>query len=282
MLTDNDLIKMLSSEPGEHEGGPSEMLSLLRCARRVRLEKEAAGQPDSTSPLTEHNHARNRGVLAHALFATYHMGDDPKEMFPARSDNPMLDSALTEAWALFEKYSSEFPFGFWGTTLAVEVELKGVLWEVPARGRLDLAVLVDEAAVARIQARFPTVRLNGPGLYIWDLKTKSKKTSDLDSAYEWGLQQFQYTHLAEGVFDEPIRGFIVFEAVCRPPKSREPEWAYCAAYPAETFTSENAVTRFRMARAKARLAEAGDECNLGFCEMFGGCSFKQSGACRGF
>lgn len=282
MLTDNDLIQMLSSEPGEHEGGPSEMLSLLRCARKLRLEKAEAAQQDATNPLTERNHARNRGVLAHALFAPFHMGDDPAALFPKRADNPTLDVALVEAWTLFEKYSSEFPFGFWGHTIGTELKLAGVLYDVPAQGRIDNVFFMDEAAIERVQARFPTVRLNGPGLYVWDLKTKSKKTSNLDSAYEWGLQPFQYIHLLDGVLDGEIRGFIVFEAVCRPPKSREPEWAYCAAYPAETFTNEDAVLRFNHAREMARTAFVTDACNIAHCEEFGGCPFKQSGKCRGY
>ena len=277
-LNDADLIKLVDSDPSAHEGGPSELHSQLECGRRYILDRQFR-----EDPLAENCWRRNAGSIAHKLTEFMDCGVDPAEHFTRICENAKLQESLDVAWNIAEHYAEAFPAGFWGELVEAEVKLTGSI----GAGRLDRVWTVDQAAIDRIEARF-AVNMNGPGTYLWDLKTSGQADKSLSTKYEWGPACYMYTNLALARWSD-VRGMIFLNAVPHATK-REGKWVEFAAavYPVEGQTSDLAHRRFNHMQAQAALntqetfSGPFGRCNTAMCYFHGlACRHRLSGACEG-
>ena len=280
-LTDDALLGLLASNPAEHENGPSVLESTMRCARRVRLDAEQSAvgaDMGSSDVLTASSEARNIGTITHKLMELHHLGHDVTAYVPREHPHPALSSQLDEAWRLFDRYVAAFPAAFWGELVAAEVRLQGALGGQLLSGRIDAIWNMDAETVARVENRFACA-LNGPGRYLWDLKTATAKDSNLVAKWEWHPAPFQYLFL-DGANDP--RGMIFFQGVRLVSKSKvEPFQAACL--PADMVLSVDGQRRFEGMLKRAETARLNDEANCRACyDWYRICNHKQTGACQGY
>jgi hypothetical protein len=288
MFDENSVLSILSSADENHEHGPSRTFALNACARRVRLDEElrAEAGEDLLNPANE---AREIGTLVHKMCELYHHEEDPEVCIPRRSDNADIDRLVhapnkgCSAWDLFDKYAEAFPPGFWGHLVGAELFLEEELeieagLAVPRTGKLDAIWYMDEETVARVEERFG-ITLNGPGNYVWDLKTASAKDDNLWEKWAWHPQPVQYMWLASQAGYNP-RGHIVFQAVRY--KTDRQERFYAVAYAEDDLCSKEASTRFFMDVVQALRGQEDDTCNRGHCPAYNRmCPHRISGACKG-
>ena len=272
-LNDEDLLRLVDSDPKAHEGGPSELWEQLECGRRYVLNRVA---PED--PLAPNCMRRNAGSIAHKLTEYIDAGVDPTSHVTHECESPALAESLKLAWVIAEGYGQDFPAGFWGKLLASEVKLRGAV----GAGRLDRVWDMDQAALERIEARF-ALNTNGPGVYLWDLKTSGMADKSLSTKYEWGPALYMYTNLALERWSG-VRGMLFLNAVPHETK-RDGTWTEFAAacYPVEGQRTELAHRRFQQMRALAAPnVAAGGYCNTTQCYFHGSaCRHRLTGACTG-
>lgn len=285
MTTDNAILEMLSSAGEDHDDGPTHTQSALECARRVRLDRQR--EETEAMVLAPHNEGRNVGTITHKLVQCHHEGVDPELYVPLRSSNADIEVLLNgprtkgaAAWQVFNDYAEQFPRGFWGNLVGAELKMEAYLDDVRRTGIIDALWDMDEAAVNRVQDRFEK-ELNGPGLYLWDLKTGTSRTPDLLAKWEWRVQPAQYQWLAAQA-GYPVKGMVVFEAigykVQKSGKQTPTSFDICVI-PA---LDETAELRWRLQVEKALDNTANDDFNTSFCNAwFRECPHKASGECEG-
>jgi hypothetical protein len=272
-MNDDDVLKLVASDPEAHKGGPSELKEKLACGRQYILNRRF---PED--PLAENCWRRNAGSIAHKLTEYLDAGIDPREHFTQECNNPMLAKSLKTAWVIADGYAEEFPRGFFGTVLDSEVKLTGDI----GAGRLDRVFQVDQAAIDRIEARF-ALNMNGEGVYLWDLKTSGQADSNLSTQYEWGPALYMYTNLALARWPD-VRGMLFLNAVPHSTK-KDGDFAEFAAalYTVEGQTTELAHARFEVMRQAAIFNSSFEgRCNVMHCYTYGrACRHRLSGACQG-
>ena len=272
-LNDEDILRLVDSDPKAHAGGPSELWEQLECGRRYVLNRQF---PED--PLAENCWRRNAGSIAHKLTEFLDCGIDPESHFTKTCENPALNRSLDTAWIIAAGYAEAFPAGFWGKVLASEVKFTGTI----GAGRADRVLDVDQATIDRIETRF-AVNMNGPGVYLWDLKTSGQADKSLSTKYEWGPALYMYTNLALERWPG-LRGMIFLNAVPHETKrdGRYAEFA-AAVYPVEPQVAKLAHDRFAMMRAQASRSIAnGGWCNTTQCYFHGSaCRHRLTGNCNG-
>lgn len=267
---DQALLTLVDSDPKAHEGGPSELWAKLACGRKFHLDRQSPEDPLSAQCIK-----RNTGSITHKLLELYDNGLDLEAHVGRTAQHENLQKALDTAWRLAERYTAEFAPNFWGKLLASEVRPSG------RPGRLDRVYDVDEAAIARIERRFP-VHMNGPGVYVWDLKTSGQADNNLSLRYEWGPAATMY--VGSAIQEWPnTRGMIFLNAVPYAESNKKSDWFAAAVYPVEALLSEKAQRRFRLMEYQAALNAQGiGGCNVVNCfEYNRPCRHRVSGACEG-
>lgn len=285
MSGDNAVLELLSSAGEDHDDGPSRTWAALKCARRVLLGEQQEEQ--EAQILAPHNEARNVGTIVHKLVECYHTGVDPELYVPLRSDNEDIERLLNGprskngagAWIIFNDYVEEFPPGFWGRLIGAELRLSAHMDDGTRRsGVLDALWNMNAAAVRRVQDYFE-VELNGPGVYVWDLKTGDAKSANLLADWEWHPQPPQYMLLAESANETggPVRGAIVCKATGYKSAKK-------TVFQAAFIPSPDEAARMRWERQveDALWNLENNQFNTAFCnEYHRECPFKTSGECEG-
>ena len=274
-MNDEDILKLVDSDPNAHKGGPSELYEQLGCGRQYHLNRQF---PED--PLAENCWRRNAGSIAHKLteFIDVGMEGELGQHVTHQVDSAALQKSLSTAWVIGSGYAESFPVGFFGKVLASEVKLIGDI----GVGRIDRVLEVDQAAIDRIEARF-ALNMNGEGVYLWDLKTSGQADKALSTKYEWGPALYMYTNLALVKWPN-LRGMIFLNAVPHSTK-RDGDFVEFAAamYPVEGQTTEQAHCRFNNMRDMAlRNTVGGGHCNTTHCYQYGNaCRHRLSGNCVG-
>jgi hypothetical protein len=269
---DNELLKMFSSDPEEHAGGPSEIESFLGCAKRERLKRERQQEEGiAFDVLGRRTAARNIGTITHKLVELYHDGERTERVFPEHSEHPEIDELLQEGWRLFRKYEDAYPLGFWGKLIGTEVKL-------PGGGRVDAIFDVDAEAAANINEKLGT-RVE-PGLMVWDLKTGSQRDNHLHEKYEWKLAGTVYCNRVETALGVAPTTFFIFLAVRY--KRADTKWDFGAAFSAARMMDNDAQLRLENAKMLGEMLWNTGRANIMRCHDWGACPFKEDGTCKGY
>lgn len=274
-LTDEDLIELLTAK-GDHNDGATRLASTIMCARRSRLDDAA-----DRGGVLEENKGRDTGTITHKIFEHIHLGHRPEEYVATESENAHLHEMLQKAWTLGDRYQERFPAGFWGECIGAELSLESE-WRNGRRrhGTLDAVFCLDEAAIDRIEEIFG-VHLNGPGNYVWDLKTAGQKDNLLDERYAWHPQTFQNVWLAEMHGLQP-RGMLYFKAVTY--KTERQERFFLTCHDVETILSDEGYARFEHQLLLSQYNIANDVANSpnACTEWNKVCPHRMSGDCDGY
>ena len=289
-LDASSILSLLASDPAEHKDGPTILMHLLGCARRVRLDS-VVGDGDVLAP---ENEKRNVGTLTHKLVELYHRGVNPLRFVAQITGHPIIDALLNgpsdngpAAWPMAAYYQEAFPVGFWGALVGAEIHLERQGLHGRQTGRLDAVWAVDTEAVARIEARFPGVRLCGPGLYGWDLKTAGQRDNNMHEAYLHDPQPFRYLSLLMstegglGCGAGPVRGFLVLKAIRY--KTAKQDRFQLVCLPADEVLSVENTKRQSEIERLAKLAMTVDEARPTMCYGYGRmCPHFNTGLCPGY
>ena len=275
-LSTNTILGLLASDPAEHATGPTVLFRILDCARQVRLDGEHFSAANALAPEFE---KRNVGTLVHKLCEIYHLGLDPARHVAKQAGHPAIDPLLVEAWGLFEKYRTEFSHDWWGWLSGAELQLVQPGPHGEEGGRIDAVWEVDSAAVERIEGRFG-IRLEGPGLYGWDLKTTGQRNNNLYEMYVHDPQPYRYLRLLRAAGHE-VNGFIVFMAIRYKTDRQDRFQAVCL--PAQEVLSAANTARQAAIVAYAAAKKAADEARPSNCRSYGQlCRHFTEGRCPGY
>lgn len=152
--------------PKGHENGIHAYLDLQGCLKRAHLEGDQDGSADA-----------DFGTHCHDWLAMYH---GPFRALPL----PVLDEVRPDRTCseqeLVDRYAEKFDRDALGSVLLTETRLKGAIdvkgRTYPLEGTLDLVTRFDHAQVEAFED-LQEMRLNGPGVYLHDFKTKTKHSS---------------------------------------------------------------------------------------------------------
>lgn len=247
------------------------------CPRRAQLNEQ---QPESDSgPSAE------RGVVTHKLVELYHKGEALPELILSYTD--AAGEPTREGMRLFAGYRQRYTMSEFGKVLGCEVLLPpGGLeatsedtakmlecFGVPYTCRLDSVVEPDDAALASLSNK-----LNMPlekGVYIFDLKTKDRKDTNLHISMRF-RPQFVGNQLLWNLFnpEKPSKGMIANVIVAHRKLIDE---SFCLIYVPPPSEEETLV--FKTWLQNAAVLARTNMANLARCHIFGTCPHLLSGAC---
>ena len=214
----NPLLPVLPlPRTGSSGTGISYYTSIIRCPRKVNLDRELKNEDDRS------NGAAAVGIVTHQLDELY---------YGEKTDNPLVlqisdvnwGDAISEARRCWEAYIKRYPGKYWwGRVVAVEDQypkdeaeealVAEVIGTTPFTTRIDRVIEVTAESSTRILSNTDLGTLK-PGIYLYDRKTKGKQDGEAALTHANSVQFYAYMIVYNVIHPKnPCLGLIVDELI---------------------------------------------------------------------